>query len=255
MNTKGMTIKSMDDAGQGLARIAILSAVDSDGDTYVPGAFAWKEGGGQWVQIIPAHDRRAMPFGKAWIYEQGDEVLAELHLNLATQAGKDWHAALKFDLAKGNAVQEWSYGYQVLDADYQMRAEQRVQVLKRLDVDEISPVLRGAGVGTGTLAMKGLKGAALKADHFGALIGGLGELAAALGVTIEEDGGVTVLSRSEVLSATGRKQLEQIHATLGKALDAGSEPEGSKASEAERLAADSAVAGFLKHQARRHLAK
>lgn len=220
MKIKSMTIEQMDDSGKGLARIAVLSAIDSDGDTYAPGAFSWKEGGGQWVQIIPAHDRRAMPFGKAWVYEKGDDVLADLYLNLDTQAGKDWHAALKFDLTTGKAVQEWSYGYQTLDEEQGLRNGVRVNVLKRQDVDEISPVLRGAGIGTGTLAMKGLKGAALKDDHFKALIGGLDELAAALGVTFADDGSVTVLSRSEVLSATGMKQLEDIHQALGKALGA-----------------------------------
>jgi hypothetical protein len=54
---KSLTIEKMDDAGTGLARIAQLSSVDSDGDTYERGAFSWKAGGGQWVQILPAHDR------------------------------------------------------------------------------------------------------------------------------------------------------------------------------------------------------
>jgi hypothetical protein len=142
-----------------------------------PGAFSWKEGGGQWVQILPAHDRRAMPLGKAWIYEEGDWALAQLHLNLDTQAGKDWHSTLKFDLAKGSPVQEWSYGYQVLDADFQVRGDQRVQVLKRLDVDEISPVIRGAGNGTGTIS---IKSAELKEAHYAPLIAALGELAESL---------------------------------------------------------------------------
>jgi hypothetical protein len=115
-----------------------------------------------------------MPLGKAWIYEDGDWAMAQLNLNLDTQAGKDWHATLKFDLAKGDPVQEWSYGYQVLDADFQVRGEQRVQVLKRLDVDEVSPVIRGAGNGTGTIS---IKSAELKEQHFAPLIAGLGELA------------------------------------------------------------------------------
>ena len=249
MKMKSLTIEQMDETGKGLARIAVLSAVDRDGDTYAPGAFSWKEGGGQWVSIIPAHDRRAMPFGKAWVYEKGDDVLADLYLNLDTRAGKDWHAALRFDLATGKAVQEWSYGYQTLDQEPGLRDGQRVNVLKRQDVDEISPVLRGAGIGTGTLAMKGAK---LKDDHFKGLIGGLEELTTALGVTLADDGSVTVLSRSEVLSATGRKQLEDIHAALGKALAA---PTAAKAErdDAERLATDTAVAGYLLRQSRNHL--
>jgi hypothetical protein len=79
----------------------------------------------------------------------------------------------------------------------------QVRVLKKLDCDEISPVLRGAGVGTGTLSIKAV---ALKENHFAGLIEALGELAT-----------VTAADAS-VLSATGRKQLEDIQAALGKAL-------------------------------------
>jgi hypothetical protein len=230
---KGLTIEKMDEAGTGRARIAQLSAVDSDGDTYEPGAFSWKEGGGQWVQILPAHDRRAMPLGKAWVFEEGDWALADLYLNMDTQAGKDWHATLKFDLAKGQPVQEWSYGYQVLDGDYQVRAEQRVMVLKRLDVDEISPVIRGAGVGTGTIS---IKSAELKAQHFAPLVASLGDLAKSL----PED--------AAAISATGLKQLEEIEAAIGGVLN----PIREQAAK-ERLAEDTAIGGFLALQARQHL--
>lgn len=151
---KNLTIKKMDEEGHGLAKIATLSAIDHDGDTYDRGAFAWKEGGQQWVSILPAHNRTAMPLGKARIYEEGDAALAELHLNLKSEAGREWHAALKFDLEKGNAVQEWSYGFGVVDAAHEQRGDDRIRRLKRLDVHEVSPVVRGAGVGTGTLSLK-----------------------------------------------------------------------------------------------------
>ncbi len=233
MQIKSLTIESVDEAGTGLAKIAQLSAVDSDGDTYAPGAFAWKEGGGQWVQILPAHDRRAMPLGKAWLYEEGDWALARFHLNLATHAGKDWHETLKFDLAKGQPVQEWSYGFDVVDMDYQVRGDDRVRVLKRLDVDEVSPVLRGAGVGTGTVA---IKSAELKRQKFAPLIASLGELAAAL----PDD--------PESLSATGLKQLEEVEAAIGRTLAPLRE-----ASEKGRIATDTALARFLMLQAGRHL--
>jgi hypothetical protein len=233
MHVKSLTIEKMDDAGTGLARIAQLSGVDSDGDTYAPGAFSWKEGGGQWVQMLPAHDRRAMPYGKAWIYEDGDWAMAQLHLNLDTQAGKDWYSTLKFDLAKGQPGQEWSYGYQVLDADFQVRGDQRVQVLKRLDVDEISPVIRGAGNGTGTIS---IKSAELKAAHYAPLIAALGELAESLPAD------------ASALSATGLKQLEEIERAIGGVLSP-----LRQSAEKERIAIDTAVAGYLELQARPHL--
>lgn len=229
--TKSVTIEKMDEAGTGRARIAQLAAIDSDGDTYAPGAFSWKEGGGQWVQMIPAHDRRSMPFGKAWLHETDGWAVADFTLNLASQAGKEWHAALSFDLSKGRPVQEWSYGFQVMDAGYEQRDGNRVRVLKRLDVDEISPVLRGAGVGTGTLAIKALKDAA-----FAPLITQLGELAGALATDPSS------------LTATGRKQLADIHLAIGKALA----PDTDRSAQ-ELAATDTALAGYLKTLARDHL--
>jgi phage head maturation protease len=152
--TKSLLVEKMDDAGHGLARLATLSEVDHDGDTYEPGAFAWKDGGGQWVPMLPAHDRRAMPFGKSRVYEEGGVAFAELHLNLETSVGKEWQSALKFDLATGKPAQEWSYGFGVVDAIYEQRGDDRVRRLKKLDVHEVSPVIRGAGIGTATLSMK-----------------------------------------------------------------------------------------------------
>lgn len=201
MLTKNLTVTEMGETGKGLAILARMTEIDHDGDTYAPGAFSWKDGGEQWCALIHHHDRYQMPFGKARVYEDGDIAYAELHLNLETQAGKDWHKALLFDLDKGKPVQEYSYGFGVVDADFQVRGEDRVRVLKRLDVHEVSTVIRGAGRGTGTLSMK-----ALKEAGFAPLIAGLGELAEALA------------GDPASLSATGRKQLEEIHAALGKAL-------------------------------------
>ncbi len=234
MDIKSLTIETVDEAGKGRARIAQLSAIDSDGDTYQPGAFSWAEGGGQWCSILPAHDRRAMPLGKAWVFEEGDWALADFYLNLETAAGRDWHATLKFDLAKGKPVQEWSYGFQVLDADHQQRGYEWQRKLKQLKLDEISPVLRGAGVGTRTLS---IKSAALKGTVFASLIGELGDLATAIG----ED--------PSQLSATGLKQLAEIHDSVGKALEAAERGKDG----VDSVVVDTALADHLIQLARRHL--
>lgn len=42
MNVKQLTITDMTEAGTGRARLAILSTIDGDGDTYEPGAFSWR---------------------------------------------------------------------------------------------------------------------------------------------------------------------------------------------------------------------
>lgn len=235
MFTKSMVIKDMDEKGKGQALIARLSEIDSDDDTYAAGAFSWKEGRGQWTQMIPAHDRRAMPFGKSWLYERQDEALADFTLNLDTQPGKEWHAALKFDLATGQPVQEWSYGFDVLDAGHEDRSGKRVRVLKRLDVFEISPVLRGAGVGTGTL---GIKSAELKGARFDALITDLGQMASAM----KDD--------PTILSATGLKQLGEIYTALGIAISPDDQDAAVKA--AEQLIAH-AHAGHMARLAGQHI--
>jgi HK97 family phage prohead protease len=251
MQVKGLTIETMDEAGTGLARIATLSAVDSDGDTYQRGAF-----GEQWAPILVAHNRRMVPVGKARIYEDGDAAMAELHVNLETQAGRDWHAALKFDLAKGEPVQEWSYGYDVVDADFQIRRDGRVRVLKKLNVAEVSTVVQGAGEGTRTIA---IKSAELKDKHFAPLIAGLGELASALPAD------------ATAISATGLKQLGEIHAAIGATLKAAEAKEACEgcsgefdpkdladglclecAGEKSRVAIDQAIGGFLELQTRGH---
>lgn len=149
------------DAGSGTAEIATLNVIDSDGDVTLPGAF-----GTQHVKMIPAHDWQHVPIGKAKIREDGDKVLADFHLNLEIEAARDWHASLKHDLATDPPLQEWSYGFGIVEASFGDFDGQEVRFLKKLKVSEISPVLLGAGVGTHTIAIKEASGQSLKlADH------------------------------------------------------------------------------------------
>ena len=198
MFTKALAIKEMDEKGQGLALLANMKDVDKDGDTYSKGAFAWKSGG-QWAPIVPAHNWKEMPFGKARVYEDGSEAIAELKLNLDTNAGRDWHAALKFDLETGSPVQQWSYSYDVLDFANESRGGQKVRNLKKLSVLEVSPVIVGAGKGTRTLEMKGVS---LKESDFAAILEQLQTMAKAID------------ANPELMSATGIKQLWDIRAKL-----------------------------------------
>jgi hypothetical protein len=148
---KRIELKKLDDDGTGLAQIATLSAVDHDGDTYAAGAF-----GKQDVIILAGHSWDGVPLGKGRVYEKGDHAFAEFKLNLDTVAGKDWHRALKFDMdpTNGKPLTEWSYGYKVLESSEEVRDGKAVRVLEKLAVHEVSPVVKGAGVGTHTVAMK-----------------------------------------------------------------------------------------------------
>lgn len=210
VNKSGVQLKAMDDAGHGLAQIATLSAVDSDGDTYAAGAF-----GEQWAKILAGHNWHHIPLGKARVYEEGDAAFAELHLNLETEAGRDWHQALKFDLAgccdgESPALQEWSYGFKILDSAQETHDGNRVRVLKKLDVFEVSPVVLGAGVGTRTLAMKSDDSTPFH-EQLDAVITGAGDAltrARDLRDTRKEQG------RALGLSATRLKQLCDLHGGL-----------------------------------------
>ena len=227
---KSMAITAMDEAGKGLAELATLSAIDSDGDTYQPGAFSWKPEGHLWAMMMPAHNRRAIPFGKARVFEEGDNAFAELNLNLKTTAGREWHEALLFDFAIGLPVQEWSFGYNA-EYTYRVNASGRIRVLTKVDVDEVSPVLRGAGNGTRTIEIKNAK---LRDDHHAGLIGDLGELAAA----IDAD--------PSIVSASGMKQLREIHDAIGRVFT-GDDGEASDEVK-EALAKNTALTHFLQFQ-------
>lgn len=228
--TKSLTIKAMDDKGYGLAQIATLSAVDHDGDTYEKGAFSWKEGGHQWVSILPAHNRTAMPFGKARVFEEGDAALADLHINLDTEAGRDWHATLKFDLEKGAPVQEWSYGFGVVDAAAEERSGEHVRVLKRLDVHEISPVLRGAGIGTGTLSLKSRGAFGLQIDAAIAELGDIVARASGVKTLREAEGRPMSKARLDQLAAL-KTRLEEL-----LAVETADPADAAAAAELERIA-------------------
>lgn len=202
---KGLVVEKMDASGHGLARLATMTDVDHDGDTYSPGAFSWKEGGEQWVPMLPAHQRTEMPIGKARVYEKDGVAYAELHLNLDTVAGREWHASLKFDLATGKPAQEWSYGFGVIDAVREQRGTDPVRNLKRVDVHEVSPVVRGAGVGTATLAMKSRGQFAAQLD---AVIGEIDDI-------VERAGGIATLRTSEG-RAMSKARIEQLGDLKGR---------------------------------------
>lgn len=145
----GAKLKALDEEGRGLAVIATLNVVDKDGDVTLPGAV-----GEQVVKIVPTHDWSHVPLGKATLKETGDEVIAEFGLNLAIQAARDWHSAMKLDLESPPPLQEWSYGFTITEFSFGQFEDQDVRFLSGLKVHEISPVMVGAGVNTRTLALK-----------------------------------------------------------------------------------------------------
>jgi transcriptional regulator with XRE-family HTH domain len=144
-------VKQLSEKGEGVAVIATLNEIDKDGDVTTPGAF-----GEQTVPMVPAHEWHSAPIGKATISEKDNEALAHFRMNLKTDLGRNWHEALKFDLANPPAKQEYSYGFSIQENGAEMGdfSGRPVRFLKSLKVHEISPVLLGAGIATRTLALK-----------------------------------------------------------------------------------------------------
>lgn len=140
-----------DKEGGFTARIATLNVVDKDGDVTLPGAFPIGK-----TILISAYQHSswgdALPVGKGVIHEKGDDVLVEGQLNLKTDTGRDHYETLKF----APELSEWSYGFIVeeFEENTEFEGQQVSRILKKVDVFEASPVLRGAGVGTATLAIK-----------------------------------------------------------------------------------------------------
>lgn len=134
-----------DDTGRVKAIVATLDVVDADMDVTVPGAF-----GEQTVAMIHAHDWQGFPIGKGRVYEDGNHAIFEGQFNLDLEFGQQAYQSVRF---MGD-LQEWSYGYLPTSYSFTERDGKTVRVLEEVSVHEVSPVLIGAGVGTGTLDLK-----------------------------------------------------------------------------------------------------
>lgn len=159
------SFKAVNDDGTASWVMATMGVIDHDGDVLLPGAF-----GEQSVPIVPSHDASHVPLGKGRLYEDGNEVVVEAKFNLDIPVARDWHSAIKFDLANPPAVQEYSFAYELLPGGSKMGefSGKRVRFFQPkangepgVDVTESSPVLRGAGINTRTLAAK----SAMKLDQ------------------------------------------------------------------------------------------
>ncbi len=136
--------------GRLVLRFARFDVIDADGDVTLRGAFgtravplsswnhgSWEKGSG------------ALPIGVGTISEEGEFAVFRGRILLETQAGRESHAVLK---ALGPLVQV-SYGYNVTESEPGFRDGVRVRILKRLEVYEVSAVLRAVGVGTGLVEL------------------------------------------------------------------------------------------------------
>lgn len=146
-----LTLKAADNGGGGefTAVFATLGVKDLDGDVTIPGAFQE----GQEVRIARwGHNWGDLPVGKGTIHADEKEAWVEGQFFLDTQGGQEHYKTVK---ALGD-LQEWSYGFDILEDEPGEVNGEPVRFLKSLDVFEVSPVLLGAGIDTRTEAIKGL---------------------------------------------------------------------------------------------------
>lgn len=161
--TNGLRLLKVAEVGeQGIVEVAFaqLEVVDHDGDYTLPGAFPTGKklkvcqwGHAHYKRVVGAAEilgEQDMPDGTKW-------AVARLAYFLNTPDGRSEFDTVKA-LQDAGVGCEWSYGYDVLDAEFMQADGRRVQALKALDPYEISPVLRGAGIGTHTLSVKGKDG-------------------------------------------------------------------------------------------------
>ena len=147
-----MQFKEGGEPGEFAAAFATLNVIDHDGDVTLPGAFT----DGEPVRIASwNHGWDQLPVGKGVIREDEDQALVDGRFFLNTQTGKEHYETVK---ALGE-LQEWSYGFDVLDASYGEFQGRQVRFLRKLKVHEVSPVMLGAGVGTHTTSIKSGGGA------------------------------------------------------------------------------------------------
>jgi hypothetical protein len=134
------------------AVFATFNTVDHDGDWTLPGAF---EDGAPVRISAYGHGSWAgqLPVGKGVIRTTARDARLVGHFFLETRAGRDTFITVR----EMGALQEWSYGFDVLELGQVTEELKQLgvsRVLKRVKVHEVSPVLVGAGIGTRTVVAK-----------------------------------------------------------------------------------------------------
>lgn len=144
-----ITFKADGEPGAFTAIFSTLNVIDKDQDVTVPGAFKH----GQAVRIAQwGHDWMALPVGKGVIYADEQKAWVDGQFFLDTP-----HGQATYQTVKGlGDLQEWSYGFQIEQADFGEFNGETVRYLRALDVTEVSPVMVGAGVNTRTTDIKSM---------------------------------------------------------------------------------------------------
>ena len=149
--TKSLLLKCPDlsDAeGRVSLKVATLGVIDRDGDVIVAGAVGRKE-----VLLGPFQHRimqGAPPIGRGVLYEQDGELRFDGQFNLEMTSAQETFSAMRF----APELTEVSFGFYTVKQSPGMVGTTPANFLEELDPFEVSPVLRGAGIGTGVRDIK-----------------------------------------------------------------------------------------------------
>lgn len=152
------------DEAQGIVEcfVAGIGNKDSVGDICAPGCFTeslkrrrprvvwghnWNEPIGKVLEIYEVRPNDPRLPRKMQMAGIGG-LFAKVQFNLKSERGKQAFA----DVAFFGEEQEWSIGYKTLNADYD--ASRQANVLREVELYEVSPVLHGANQLTGTISIK-----------------------------------------------------------------------------------------------------
>lgn len=152
MSTKALGRVEVKDADKGLvtAVFSTFNKVDADGDVTLPGAF---DDGAEWIISAYGHKswEGALPVGMGVVKASETEAVLDGQFFLDTQAGADTFKVVK----RLGPLQEWSYSCQPDKFSYGEFEGKNVRFLEHIvSGGEVSPVIKGAGVNTRTLAVK-----------------------------------------------------------------------------------------------------
>jgi hypothetical protein len=145
------------DQGHVSAVIATIGVVDKDGDVMVDGCLPETK-----VAISPfghalwSNGPGITPLGYGTFKQSGDLLVFDGTYNLKIQAARDAFEDLKMALAEGVNT-EWSFSLENIVGEQVKVGGVTARAIKSFSPREVSRVLVGASIGSGTLAVKGVK--------------------------------------------------------------------------------------------------
>ncbi len=152
MIKKALGRVTVKDADQGLvtAVFSTFNVVDADGAVTLPGAF---DDGAEWMISAYGHKswEGALPVGKGIVRATETEAVLDGQFFMDTQGGRETFLVVK----NMGDLQEWSYSCSPDRYSYGEFDGKNVRFLEHITSGgEVSPVIKGAGIGTRTTAVK-----------------------------------------------------------------------------------------------------